>query len=116
MIDIHGQKVSAVDRLYLLGPVETLIVWGESDRTIPIQHGTNAHALIPHSRIETLPRAAHFPNLEDPAGLADVLEPLARRDEAVPAHRGGVVRADRLAARPRPAPARGVAPRPGCIA
>ena len=23
--------------------------------------------------METLPRAAHFPNLEDPAGLADVL-------------------------------------------
>ena len=73
VIDIHGQKVSAVDRLYLLGPVETLIVWGEKDRTIPIQHGIDAHALIPHSRMETLPRAAHFPNLEDPAGLADVL-------------------------------------------
>jgi len=73
VIDIHGQKVSAVDRLYLLGPVETLIVWGERDRTIPIQHGIDAHARIPHSRLETLPRAAHFPNLEDPAGLADVL-------------------------------------------
>lgn len=73
VIDIHGQKVSAVDRLYLLGPVETLIVWGERDRTIPIQHGIAAHARIPHSRLETLPRAAHFPNLEDPAGLADVL-------------------------------------------
>jgi len=73
VIDIHGQKVSAVDRLYLLGPVETIIVWGERDRTIPIQHGIDAHARIPHSRLETLPRAAHFPNLEDPAGLADVL-------------------------------------------
>jgi pimeloyl-ACP methyl ester carboxylesterase len=74
VIDIHGQKVSALDRLYLLGPVPTLIVWGERDRTIPIEHGRNAHALIPHSRFETLPRAAHFPNLEDPAGLAGVLE------------------------------------------
>jgi pimeloyl-ACP methyl ester carboxylesterase len=73
VIDIHGQKVSAVDRLYLLGPVETLIVWGERDRTIPIEHGRNAHAKIPHSRFETLPRAAHFPNLEDPAGLAEVV-------------------------------------------
>ena len=74
VIDIHGQKVSAVDRLYLLGPVETLIVWGEKDRTIPIEHGIAAHDLIPHSRLETLPRAAHFPNLEDPSGLADVLD------------------------------------------
>ena len=74
MIDRHGQKVSALDRLYLLGPVPTLIAWGERDRTIPIEHGRNAHAQIPHSRFESLPRAAHFPNLEDPAGLADVLE------------------------------------------
>jgi pimeloyl-ACP methyl ester carboxylesterase len=74
VIDRHGQKVSAIDRLYLLGPVETLIVWGERDRTIPIEHGQAAHELIPHSRFETLPRAAHFPNLEDPAGLAEVLE------------------------------------------
>jgi pimeloyl-ACP methyl ester carboxylesterase len=73
VIDVHGQKVSALDRLYLLGPVPTLIAWGERDRTIPIAHGRNAHELIPHSRFETLPRAAHFPNLEDPQGLADVL-------------------------------------------
>jgi pimeloyl-ACP methyl ester carboxylesterase len=74
VIDVHGQKVSALDRLYLLGPVPTLIVWGERDRTIPIEHGRNAHALIPHSRFESLPNAAHFPNLEDAEGLADVLE------------------------------------------
>jgi pimeloyl-ACP methyl ester carboxylesterase len=74
VIDRHGQRVSALDRLYLLGPVPTLIVWGERDRTIPIEHGRNAHALIPHSRFESLPRAAHFPNLEDPDGLADALE------------------------------------------
>jgi len=28
---------------------------------------------VPGSRFETLPRAAHFPHLEDPAGLAAVL-------------------------------------------
>lgn len=73
VIDIHGQKVSALDRLYLLGPVPTLIAWGERDRTIPPAHGRDAHRLIPHSRLETLPRAAHFPNLEDPGGLAEIL-------------------------------------------
>jgi len=73
VIDRHGQHVSAIDRLYLLGPVPTLVVWGERDRTIPIEHGRNAHELIPHSQFRTLPRAAHFPNLEDPDGLADVV-------------------------------------------
>jgi hypothetical protein len=31
------------------------------------------HAAVPHSHFETLPRAAHFPHLEDPEGLARVL-------------------------------------------
>ena len=73
VIDVRGQRVSAVDRLYLLGPVPSLIVWGERDRTIPLEHGRAAHAAIPHSRFETLPRAAHFPHLEDPEGLTAVL-------------------------------------------
>ena len=73
VIDVRGQRVSAVDRLYLLGPVPSLIVWGERDRTIPLEHGRRAHELIPGSRFETLPRAAHFPHLEDPEGLAEAL-------------------------------------------
>jgi pimeloyl-ACP methyl ester carboxylesterase len=74
VIDVHGQRVSAQDRLYLLRDVPTLIVWGERDRTIPLEHGRRAHHDIPHSRFETLPRAAHFPHLEDPDGLAAVLQ------------------------------------------
>jgi pimeloyl-ACP methyl ester carboxylesterase len=73
VIDVRGQHVSAIDRLYLLGELPTLIVWGERDNTIPIQHGLAAHALIPQSRFVSLPGAAHFPNLEDPEGLADAL-------------------------------------------
>jgi pimeloyl-ACP methyl ester carboxylesterase len=73
VIDVRGQHVSAVDRLYLLGELPTLIVWGERDNTIPMAHGLAAHELIPNSRFVTLPKAAHFPNLEDPDGLADAL-------------------------------------------
>jgi pimeloyl-ACP methyl ester carboxylesterase len=73
VIDARGQRVSAVDRLYLLGPVPTLIVWGERDNTIPIAHGRAAVEAIPDARFESLPSAAHFPHLEDPEGLAAVL-------------------------------------------
>jgi pimeloyl-ACP methyl ester carboxylesterase len=73
VIDVHGQRVSARDRLYLLGEMPTLIAWGKRDRTIPIAHGLEAQRAIPNCRFETLPKAAHFPNLEDPEGLADVL-------------------------------------------
>ena len=73
VIDVHGQRVSATDRLYLLESLPTLIVWGERDNTIPLSHGAAAHEAIPHSRFRTLPRAAHFPHLEDPQGLSEVL-------------------------------------------
>jgi pimeloyl-ACP methyl ester carboxylesterase len=81
VIDVRGQRVSARDRLYILGGFPTLIVWGERDNTIPIEHGREAHALIPGSRFETLPRAAHFPHLEDPAGLAAVLRDFVETTE-----------------------------------
>ena len=45
-----------------------MIVWGERDRTIPLEHGRAAHEAIPHSRFETLPRAAHFPTSRTPRG------------------------------------------------
>ena len=106
VIDVHGQRVSANDRLYLLGDTPMLIVWGERDRTIPIAHGLAAHEAVPGSRFVTLPRAAHFPHLEDPEGLAAALagfiaetEP-GRLDEA----RWREVLQGRSPARPRPRP------------
>src|SRR3954469_12927097 len=73
VIDRHGQRVSARDRLYLLEAMPTMIVWGGRDRTIPIEHGRATHEAVGHSRFEVLERAAHFPHLEDPEGLAAVL-------------------------------------------
>src|SRR3954451_14825035 len=73
VIDVQAQRVSARDRLSLLGEMPTLLVWGERDRTIPLSHGLEAQHSVPNCRFETLPRAAHFPNLEDPEGLAAVI-------------------------------------------
>jgi pimeloyl-ACP methyl ester carboxylesterase len=73
VIDVHGQRVSATDRLYLLEAVPTMLVWGERDNTIPLAHGRDAHAAIPRSSFRTLPRAAHFPHLEDPDGLSELI-------------------------------------------
>ena len=73
VIDVHGQRVSATDRLYLLESMPTLIVWGERDHTIPLEHGRRAHEAIPHSVFETIPGAAHFPHLEDPQALSRLL-------------------------------------------
>jgi pimeloyl-ACP methyl ester carboxylesterase len=73
VIDRHGQRVSATDRLYLLGAMPTLIAWGDRDRTIPPEHGRAAQRLIPGSRFVTIPGAAHFPPLERPVELAEAL-------------------------------------------
>jgi pimeloyl-ACP methyl ester carboxylesterase len=73
VIDVRGQAVSARDRLHLVADFPILIAWGERDRTIPIEHGREAHEAIPGSRFATLPRAAHFPHLEDPDGLTEIL-------------------------------------------
>jgi pimeloyl-ACP methyl ester carboxylesterase len=83
VIDVHGQRVSARDRLYLLRGFPTLIVWGERDNTIPLSHGRAAHHAIPGSRLVTLPRAAHFPHLEDPDGLSEALHEFIRSTDAV---------------------------------
>jgi pimeloyl-ACP methyl ester carboxylesterase len=73
VIDVHGQRVSATDRLYLLESLPTMIVWGDRDNTIPLAHGRSAHEAIPHSRFRTLAEAAHFPHLDDPQGLSQLL-------------------------------------------
>jgi pimeloyl-ACP methyl ester carboxylesterase len=73
VIDRHGQRVSARDRLYLLEAMPTLIVWGGRDRTIPVEHGRATHEAVGHSRFEIIDRAAHFPHLEDPGALAEIL-------------------------------------------
>ena len=81
VIDVHGQRVSATDRLYLLERMPTMIVWGERDNTIPLQHGREAHEAIPHSYFKTLKTAAHFPHLEDPEGLSDALREFIKQTQ-----------------------------------
>jgi pimeloyl-ACP methyl ester carboxylesterase len=81
VIDVHGQRVSATDRLYLLESMPTLIVWGERDNTIPIEHGRLTHEAIPGSSFRTLPGVAHFPHLEDAERLTELLRAFMRETE-----------------------------------
>lgn len=73
VIDPGGQAVSAVSRLYLAGQMPTLIVWGENDRIIPVEHGRRAHAAIPGSRLAVIPGTGHFPHAEEPAHFVSIL-------------------------------------------
>jgi pimeloyl-ACP methyl ester carboxylesterase len=73
VIGRSGQRVSAVDRLYLTEGMPTLVVWGDRDATIPAGHGRDAHAAMPWSRFEVLSGVGHFPQIEAPDRLAAVL-------------------------------------------
>ena len=73
VVDHLGQRVSARDRLYLTSHVPTLIMWGDRDPIIPLQHGLDAHAAIPDSRLEVFPGVGHFPHCGDPERFVRVL-------------------------------------------
>jgi pimeloyl-ACP methyl ester carboxylesterase len=73
IIDIGGQRVSAADRLYLAEQVPSLLVWGERDRIIPVQHGREARRLMPGSRLEVFPEAGHFPHRGDPQRFVELI-------------------------------------------
>jgi pimeloyl-ACP methyl ester carboxylesterase len=73
-LDLSGQRVQALDRLYLAGELPVLIVWGARDRIIPPGHGRRAHELIPGSRLEVFESSGHFPHLDQPERFVETLE------------------------------------------
>lgn len=73
VIDLNGQRVSAADRLYLAGDMPSLVIWGENDRIIPVEHAHLASEMLPDSRLEIFPDAGHFPFNSDPDRFVNVL-------------------------------------------
>jgi pimeloyl-ACP methyl ester carboxylesterase len=73
VVDVHGQRVSATDRLYLAADVPTLIVWGDRDPIIPFAHGVAAHEAIAGSRFEVFEGVGHYPHCEQPDRFVEVL-------------------------------------------
>ena len=73
IVDPLGQRVNATDRLYLAENIPFLIVWGDRDPIIPVEHGVAAHELVPSSRLELFEGAGHFPHLDEPQRFLDVL-------------------------------------------
>jgi pimeloyl-ACP methyl ester carboxylesterase len=73
-VDVTGQRVQALDRLYLAEELPTLIVWGARDRIIPPGHGRRAHKLVDGSRFELFEAAGHFPQLDEPERFVATLE------------------------------------------
>lgn len=73
VLDLHGQRIDARDRLYLAAQLPTMIIWGGRDKLIPVAHGKHAHELIAGSRLEIFEEAGHFPHQDEPERFARLL-------------------------------------------
>jgi pimeloyl-ACP methyl ester carboxylesterase len=83
VVGTDGQRVAALDKLYLADALPLLIVWGENDRIIPADHAREAHTQLPGSRLEIFEDTGHVPQLERPGRFIAVLERfLAETDPA----------------------------------
>ncbi|MET0995884.1 MAG: alpha/beta fold hydrolase, partial [Mycobacterium sp.] len=74
VVDYRGQAVSAISKLHLSSGLPVLLIWGEQDRIIPVAHGYAAHAAVPGSRLEVLPGVGHFPHVESPTAVVQILD------------------------------------------
>lgn len=83
LVDIGGQRASALDRLYLASNLPTLIVWGKNDPMIPVAHAEAARSALPMSRLEIFPNAGHFPHLEAPLAFVGALVDFMQSTEPV---------------------------------
>ena len=83
VIDPTGQRINASDRLYLSSKMPSMLVWGERDRVIPVEHGREAHEAMPGSRLELFEESGHFPHLDRPIEFARILASFM--DETKPA-------------------------------
>jgi pimeloyl-ACP methyl ester carboxylesterase len=74
------QSVIGHDSRERLAAIEmpTLIVWGLSDRVIPVAAGASYHRRIPRSRLEIFERTGHVPQLERPLRFNALLDDFLR--------------------------------------
>jgi pimeloyl-ACP methyl ester carboxylesterase len=63
VVDPRGQAVSASNRLHLAAEVPTLIIWGDADPIIPVEHG----------HLEVFEGVGHYPHCEAPERFVEVL-------------------------------------------
>jgi pimeloyl-ACP methyl ester carboxylesterase len=74
VVDYRGQAVSALNRLHMAAELPTMTIWGDQDRIIPVDHAYAAQAARPDSRLEVLEGVGHFPHVERPSEVVDLID------------------------------------------
>ena len=71
-IDGNGQRQVLLEELPRL-PMRTLIVWGDSDRVLPVHQAHDAASRVPCGHLEVMARTGHLPHVQRPDRFAAVL-------------------------------------------
>ena len=74
VVDYQGQAVSALNRLHVAADLPIMAIWGDNDNIIPVDHAYAAHEARPESRLEVLPGVGHFPQVERPSEVVDLID------------------------------------------
>jgi pimeloyl-ACP methyl ester carboxylesterase len=74
VVDYRGQAVSALSRLQVAADLPVMAIWGDRDAIIPVDHAYAAHDVRNDTRLEVLPGIGHFPQVEAPSEVVDLIE------------------------------------------
>jgi len=58
-----------------------MFVWGTADPIIPVEHGRNAHRVVPNSRYVEIEGSGHWPMLDAPDRLVGELKSFIEETE-----------------------------------
>ena len=73
VVDYQGQAVSALNRLHMAADLPIMAIWGDRDTIIPVDHAYAAHDARPDTRLEVLAGVGHFPQVERPSDVVDLI-------------------------------------------
>lgn len=80
VVDYRGQSVSALNRLGVKADTPTMAIWGDQDAIIPVEHAFAAYEARPGTRLEVLTGVGHFPQVERPTEVVDLIDDFISRD------------------------------------
>lgn len=74
VVDFRGQAVSALNRLCIADVLPALIISGDQDQVIPVEHARAAHRRLPNSRLHVIAGVHHHPPTERPETVAGLID------------------------------------------
>ena len=92
VVDYRGQAVSALNRLNTKTELPIMAIWGEKDAIIPVKHAYAAQQARPDIRLEVLAGVGHFPQVERPAEVVELIEDFIAADVGIAVEHAGAQR------------------------